>query len=566
MKFAAPLSIQHHLLTWLLITLAPLIGCRAETIETDICIYGGTSGGVAAAVQAARMGKSVVIVEPGQHLGGMMASGLCWTDVGSSDRVGAVGGMAREIFERIGLHYGQQPGSAFTPLTESEQLKRGVDFSKPPSLAFEPHVAELVFNELTDTPDIRVFFGSRIKSVKKSDARITEIRTEDGNIFHAEMFIDATYEGDLMAKAGVSYIVGREANAQYNETVNGIQSPARNPRAGRFDVPVDPYITPGDPTSGLLPLLLNDEPYGEIGAADHRVQSFNFRVCLTDVPGNRIPIAPPPSYDPTDYELLARWIEARLAAGKTLTLRDFLKYDPLQNGKYDFNNRWPISTDFIGGSEHYPEADAAQREEIARQHEAYLRGFFHFLATSPRVPQAVREEMARFGLCKDEFTDNHGWPHQIYVREARRMVSDFVMTEHHCRGSLTATNSIALGAYGTDMHAVRRIVHKGSPVNEGTNGVRVPNPYPIAYGSIVPRQSECENLFVTFALSASHVAFGSIRMEPVFMELSQSAATAACLAIDSNVTVQNVDYDSLRKQLITDGQVLDWPATDTDPE
>jgi hypothetical protein len=304
--------------------------------------------------------------------------------------------------------------------------------------------------------------------------------------------------------------------------------------------------------------LLQAGDVGEIGAADRRIQSYNYRVCLTDRPENHLPIAPPADYDAADYELLARWIAARERAGERLTLRSFLKYDPLQNGKYDFNNRWPISTDFIGGADDYPLADLHERGAIARRHEDYLRGLFHFLATDERSPPQVRREMSRFGLCRDEFVDNGGWPHQLYVREARRMVSDFVMTEHHCTGAKQALRSVGLGTYGIDMHCVRRIVHEGQPVNEGSRSVSVPRPYPIDYGALVPRQMECDNLFVPFALSASHVAFGSIRMEPVFMTLGQSAATAACLAIDADGAVQEVDYGRLRERLIADGQVLEW--------
>ena len=307
-----------------------------------------------------------------------------------------------------------------------------------------------------------------------------------------------------------------------------------------------------------MPYLLQPGELGEVGAADRRIQSYNYRLCLTDRPDNRLPIEPPANYDAADYELLARWIAAREKAGERLTLRSFLKYDPLQNGKYDFNNRWPISTDFLGGADDYPEADASERVEIARRHENYLRGFFHFLATDKRSPPRVREETSRFGLCRDEFVDNAGWPHQLYVREARRMVGDFVMTEHHCTGQEVAPDSIGLGTYGIDMHGARRIVHDGQPVNEGSNSVSVPQPYPIAYRAIVPKQRECDNLLATFALSASHVAFGSIRMEPVFMTLSQSAATAASLAIDADRAVQDVAYPQLRERLLADGQVLEW--------
>ncbi len=532
---------------------------RSAVVEADICVYGGTSGGVIAAVQAARLGKTAVIVEPGQHLGGMTAGGLSWTDVGNSDRVGAVGGMAREVYERIGAHYGQKPGTAFDA-PKLDQVRLGVDFEKPPSLAFEPKVAESVFVEMAREKGVKIYFSERLLRVGKVGARIGEITFSSGLVVRAKMFVDASYEGDLLAAAGISYTLGREANAQYGETVNGVQAASANPRAGKFTVKIDPYVRRGDPSSGVLPYLLRDEPRGELGSGDRRIQSYNFRVCLTDNPDNRIPLAPPADYDAARYELLARWTEARIEAGEQLTLRSYLKYDPLQNQKYDFNNRWPISTDFIGGADEYPEGSWEKRAQITKAHESYLRGFFHFLATSPRVPAAVREEMSRFGLPKDEFTDNGGWPSQIYVREARRMVSDFVMTEAHVTGKTTAPHSVGLGAYGVDLHAVRRILVDGQPINEGSSGVGVPRPYPIAYEAIVPKATEGENLFATFALSASHVAFGSIRMEPVFMTLSQSAATAAVIAIDDQVPVQKVDYSKLRARLVAAGVVLDWTA------
>jgi hypothetical protein len=550
-------------IAWLLCFLLPHLALTAAeiVIETDLCVYGGTSGGVVAAVQAARLGKRAVIIEPGKHLGGMTAGGLSWTDVGStSDRVAAIGGMAREVYERIGAHYGQKPGTAFNAPADSAQVKKGVDFDKPPSLAFEPSVAERVFNEMAREAKVTVHYGERLASMRKTGTRVRELVTESGLVVRAKMFLDATYEGDLLARAGISTTLGREANAQYGETANGIQRPSASPRSGKFEVKVDPYLKRGDPASGVLPYLLQDEVAGEVGTADRRIQSYNFRVCLTDRPANRIALGVPPRYDAKNYELLARWIEARAAAGQKLTLRDFLKYDPLQKGKFDFNNRWPISTDFIGGAHEYPEASPARRAEIALAHEAYLRGFFHFLATDPRSPKEVRDEMSRFGLCKDEFTDNGGWPHQLYVREARRMVSDFVMTEHHVRGNQVAPNSIGLGTYGVDIHGVRRIVVNGQPTNEGSNGVPVPQPYPIGYGAIVPKAHEAENVFSTFALSASHVAFGSIRMEPVFMTLSQSAATAATLAIDTGVPVQKVNYTVLREKLLANKVALEWDA------
>lgn len=527
------------MLAVLLVLVARSGGIQAaepRVIEAEVCVYGGTSGGVVAAVQASRLGKRVALAEPGEHLGGMSSGGLGWTDFGAATGKAEIGGLAREFYRRVGKHYG-----------------------KVEEFTLEPRVAERVFNEWVGEAGVPVAFRQRLRSVAKEGRRVVAIVMEDGTTYRASMFIDATYEGDLMARAGLTCVVGREANAQYGETLNGKQEPATNPRAGKFTVRFDPYVVPGVPASGPLPLLLQPGSLGETGTADDRVQSYNYRVCLTRVGANQVPLAPPSRYDPADYELLARWIEARVAGGETLKLSDFCKYDPLPNGKFDFNNRWPISTDFIGGSSAYPEATYSGREEIARQHEDYLRGFFHFLATSPRVPAAVREEMRAFGLCKDEFVDNGGWPHQLYVREARRLVSDFVMTQQHCQGKAKAGRPVGLAAYGIDIHAVQRIVHEGQPVNEGSNGGGVPRPYPIAYASIVPKASECANLFVTFGLSASHVAFASIRMEPVFMVLSQSAATAACLAIDDRVGVQDLDYPRLRARLLDDGQVLDWP-------
>jgi len=525
----------------------PLQADSLEPLRADLCIYGGTSGGVIAAVQADRLGKSVVLVNPGAHLGGMTASGLGAVDIGDP---GTIGGVTREYFTRLTGHYGitlkweagVTAGSGGTPGTGGK-------------FATEPGMAEQVFQELLQTTKVQVLQNHHLKQARKTGPRIDSIQLDNGTIIHARVFIDATYEGDLLAAAGVSFIVGREANATYQETLNGIQPPARNPRAGHFRFPVDPYRIPGQPESGLLPLVQN-QVYGEIGTADHRVQSYNYRLCLTDQKDNQLPITPPENYQEADFELLARWIAVQTAQGQKLTLADFCKYDALPHGKYDFNNRWPISTDFIGGVENYPTASPEDRKQIERRHEDYLRGFFHFLAHSPHSPEAVRAEMQRFGLARDEFRDNNGWPHQIYVREARRMVSDFVMVQQHCTSEKQAQQSVGLGSYGIDLHATRRIVFEGHVVNEGSNGAGVRAPYGIDYRSLVPRKKECDNLFVPFCLSASHVAFGSIRMEPVFMILSHSSATAAALAIDGNLAVQDVPYPELKRRLEQAGQVL----------
>ncbi len=552
----------------IVLALLAVFRASAAMIEADVCIYGGTSGGVAAAVQAARMGKRVVIAEPGRHLGGMTAGGLSAVDIGDPR---TVGGIAREYFTRLVASYGQK--LEWDKPFES----KGGGPATGGAYSIEPHVAERVFTEMAREAKVTVHFNARLTSVKKNGARIAEFVTEDGTVFRAKMFIDATYEGDLMAKAGVSYTLMREGDAKYGERYNGIYYDAKyKPRTNHLkpgptgrvpggqgvwdrDFPLDPYVVPGDPKSGLLPLVQAGEP-GKPGEAAPGVQAYCFRLCLT-TNANRIPIAPPPDYDPKRYELVARFIAACQAIGDDMDLRWFSKYDALPNGKWDFNTA-TFGGNLPGASWDWPEASYARREQIAKEHENYHRGLLHFLATDSRVPVKVRNDMKRFGLPRDEFTDNGGWPHQLYIREARRMLSDLVMTEHHTFGREVAPNSVSIGSYGTDTHEIRRIVKDGVVIREGktAGGRDGAPPYPIGYASIVAKPSECENLFVTFALSASHTAFSSIRMEPVFMATSQSAATAACLAMDDHVPVQKVDYAKLRERLLKDGQKLTWPA------
>lgn len=539
---------------------------HATTIEAEVCIYGGTSGGVAAAVQAARMGKRAVIAEPGRHLGGMTAGGLSAVDIGDPR---TVGGIAREYFTRLVASYGQ------TLEWDKPFKSKGGGPATGGAYSIEPHVAERVFNEMAREADVRVHFGAKLASVKKDGARIVEFVTEDGAVFRAKMFIDATYEGDLMAKAGVSYTLTREGNAKYGERYNGISYDAKyQPRTNHLspgptgrvkggqgvwdrDFPLDPFIVPGDPKSGLLPLVTAGEP-GKPGEPAPGVQAYCFRLCLT-TKADRIPIAPPPDYDARRYELVARFIAACQAIGDNMDLRWFSKHDALPNEKWDFNTA-TFGGNLPGASWEWPDATYAQREQIAKEHENYHRGLLHFLATDPRVPIRVRDDMNRFGLPRDEFTDHGGWPHQLYIREARRMVSDLVMTEHHTFGREIAPHSVGLGSYGTDTHEIRRIVKDGVVTREGktAGGRDGAPPYPIGYGAIVPKSGEAENLFVTFALSASHTAFSSIRMEPVFMVTSQSAATAACLTLDADVATQRVDQAKLRDRLLADGQVIEW--------
>ena len=511
-------------------TLCGLIGFQllGSTVESDICIYGGTSAGVIAAVQAAKMGKQVVLIEPGKHLGGMTASGLGWTDIGNKD---AIGGLSREFYRRLGKHYG-----------------------KAEAWTFEPHVAEKEFVTMLAESKTPVYFQQKLSAVKKDGARISEIITEDGSVFRAKMFTDATYEGDLMAKAGVTYSVGREANVTYGETLNGIRH--TTPK-NQFLVPVDPFVIAGDTNSGLLPFVQVGE-LGIPGSGDKCVQAYNFRLCLTKNPANRKPIEPPPNYDPKQYELLGRYFDALAAAGKSVILRNFIKLDMVTRDKTDSNNSGGFSTDFIGMNNDYPDDDEATRKKFQSDCLTYTKGFLTYLATSPRVPQSIRSEMQQWGLCLDEFQDTDGWPSQLYVRESRRMISDYVMTEKNCRQEQVAADSIGLAAYSMDSHNCRRIVRNGKVENEGDVQVPPMSPYPISYRSIVPRAEQCENLLVPVCLAASHIAYGSIRMEPVFMTLGQSAAAAASLAIDEKVSVQKVDYPKLRDSLIAGQQVLEW--------
>ncbi len=518
----------------------------AEVHRFDVVVYGGTSAGVAAAVQVRRMHKSVVVIEPGQHLGGLTSGGLGWTDSGNK---AVIGGFAREFYQRIKAHY-DQPSSWVH--------QRSADYPRYRSQedamwTFEPHVAEQVYEQVVRELDVVVVRGQRLDragGVRKDGPRIRSIAMESGDVYQGGMFIDATYEGDLMAAAGVSFAVGREANAQYDESLNGVQ-PQLNTHKHRFVREVDPYVIPGDPSSGLVPGVHGDAP-GDVGSGDHRVQAYCFRMCMSNVPENSVPFPKPSNYDERHYELLLRNFEAG-------DLRLPLKPDMMPNGKTDTNNNCAFSTDYIGKNYDYPEADYARRAEIVREHTSYQQGLMWTLANHPRVPRSIRAQMSRWGLAKDEFPDNGHWPHQMYVREARRMVSDFVMTEHDCRRARVAEDPIGMGSYNMDSHNVQRYVTAdGFVQNEGDVQVSPGGAYLISYRSIIPKQDEAENLLVPVCLSSSHIAYGSIRMEPVFMILGQSAATAAVLSMERAIAVQELPYPALQKRLLADKQVLTW--------
>ena len=404
---------------------------------------------------------------------------------------------------------------------------------------FEPHVAETILFQMLNDASIPLYFQQRLQNVRRENGKIVEIQMENGKLYRAKMFIDATYEGDLMARARVTYTVGREANSQYHETLNGIRD--KTPKHQLLE-PVNPYIKTNEPGSGLIPLIQPIEP-GLPGGADKSVQAYNFRLCYTRTPANRLPNVAPPGYKADTYELLARYLEALVAAGKRPVLAQLWNPIWMPNGKTDINNNGGVSTDFIGANYAYPEADYATRAQIWKSHEEYTRGFVYFLAaTSERVPENIRTEMQTWGPAADEFVDTGGWPNQLYVREARRMVSDYVMTEKNCRGEAKVADPISLAAYTMDSHNCRRLVVGGHVENEGDVQVGGFPPYPISYRSIIPKITECENLAVPVCLSATHIAYGSIRMEPVFMILGQSAATASVLAIEAKVPLQKVPY------------------------
>jgi flavin-dependent dehydrogenase len=549
-------------------TLAP-----AADVTVDVAVYGGTSGGVVAALQAARMGKRVVLIEPGRHLGGMTSGGLSAVDIGDPR---TVGGITREFFTRLVARYGKK-----LAWDEPHKAVGGSGGGTGGAYAIEPHVAEEVFEELVKEAGVPVLRDARLIEVTKEGPRISRIVVAgpDGkrSEIAAKMFIDTTYEGDLMAAAGVSHTLTREGRDKYDESLAGIryadwcrpraphEQPGPNGRkpSGQGvwdrDFPLDPYVRKGDPSSGLLPLINPGEP-GTPGAAAPGVQAYCFRLCLTTA-ADRLPIEPPPGYDPARYEIVVRFIEACLANGDDMDLRWFSKHDPVPNDKYDFNTA-TFGGNLPGASWGWCEASPERRQELFREHEHHQRGLLHFLATDPRVPAKVRADMRRFGLPRDEFRDTGGWPHQLYVREGRRMIGELVMTQHHVCGKRVADDPVSLGSYGIDAHEIRRIVKDGVVTREGklAEGRGTGEPYGISYRSIVPKQAECDNLLVTFALSASHVAFSSIRMEPVFMVSSQTAATAAAMAIDEGVPVQAVDYAKLKPRLVADGQILSMPA------
>jgi FAD-dependent oxidoreductase family protein len=505
----------------------PISRAAAAPQSFDLLVYGATAGGVITAVAAAREGLTVALLEPGRHLGGMVSGGLGWTDYGRKE---VIGGYSLEFFERVGAKYG-----------------------RPVEWHFEPHVAEAVFSDLVKEAGVRVFLNHRLREkhgVRKSGTRLTEFLAEDGASFRAKIFADATYEGDLMAQAGVSYTWGREGIKEHNESLAGVRdhTPLHQFRAA---------VSPVDSSGNALPeiMLRSKDP---VGAADKRVQAYNFRLCMTKTPENRVAWPKPAGYRAARYELLARYLPAlEKEIGHSLGINDVMKADLLQNGKTDTNNNGAFSTDYIGGSYGYPEGSYAERARIRQAHVDYIQGFLYFLSTDTRVPAALSAEMKEWGLCRDEFVDADHWPYQLYVREARRMVGEYVMSQNDIQTELTKPDAIGMGSYNSDSHNVqRRPTEDGTAVeNEGDMQVRV-TPYEIPYRVMLPRRTEATNLLVPICFSATHVAYSTLRMEPQYMIVGHAAGVAAKMAIEGQQAVQDVDTRALAAKLGSQRAVL----------
>lgn len=487
--------------------------------QVDICIYGATSAGITAAVEARRQGKSVLLVEPGPRIGGLTAGGLGMTDIG---KVEIIQGLALTFYRRVGEAYG----------------------ADGPVFKFEPKVALAVYRQMLCEAGIEVWMERRIRRAKKQGNRLQSITLEPASAkagggrarVEAQVFLDCSYEGDLMARSGVTYTIGREGSAKYGEEFNGLHMREYH----QFPDGVDPYREKGNPRSGLLWGIIPG-PMGQQGQADRRVQAYNYRLTVTNDPANRIPFTRPDGYDSTRYELLLRWKEVE---PWRRGINDCFAWDMMPNHKTDVNNRGALSTDMIGENWDYPEASYKRRKEIARRHREYTLGLLWFVASDPRIPEAVRKEIGQWGWPRDEYEEFGHFTPQLYIREARRMVGRYVMTQANCQRRATVDDAVGWAAYTMDSHNTGRYVVNGMVKNEGDVQIPIPGKYDVSYRSLTPLEQEACNLLVPVCLSASHIAYGSIRMEPVFMVLGQTAALAACQAIDEHQgCVQRVSAD-----------------------
>ena len=551
-----------------------LLVCVLAATISDIVIYGSSPAAISAAVQAKRMGRSAVIVSPETRIGGLTTGGLGQTDIGNKS---AFGGIALEFYKAVATYYADR--SHWTRQTPESYFPDGQcagSKCRDSMWTFEPSAALAILEGWERRDGLEIWRGEwldREHGVEKKNGRIVSIKTLSGRVYRGKVFVDATYEGDLMAAAEVRYTVGREANAIYGETLNGNQPELA--KYHQLNKGTDPYVVKGNPKSGLLPGIEPYNPNERIGDGDKRVQAYCFRMCLTDDPANRIPFAKPDGYDERNYELLFRSLEAinpetfAQNQDKPWLFMPWIN-SKMPNRKTDTNNRTGFSTDFIGQNWNWPDATYAERDRIRLSHLKYQRGLMWTLANHPRVPETIRKEVSRWGTCRDEFKDGlgDGWQTQLYVREARRLVGEYVMTEHNCWGNVVASRPVAMGAYTMDSHHVRRYVGAdGFAHNEGDVEVNIDasgksvEPYPIDYGAVLPRRGDCKNLIVPVCMSASHIAFGSIRMEPVFFALGQVAGTAGSIAVAKDMPVQDVPYPELAARLVADGQIIALEVT-----
>lgn len=504
---------------------------KATAHAADICIYGGSSAGVIAAYAAAKCGNSVILIEPGKMIGGLTTGGLGKTDAGIKE---SITGLSLQFYQRVAQKYGLSPGEQWT---------------------FEPRVALGVMQDYIREGKVTLLMETQLLKVKKEGTVIRSVKLKDTRngksiSVSAKQFLDCTYEGDLMAMARVSYFVGREDNSVYNETLNGFQLPEYHKQSGYHQFPdgVSPYKVPGDPSSGLVWGITKNEAE-PAGTGDKKVQAYNFRICLTDSAENRLSITRPDDYDSTRYELMARLFEAQ---PNMREINHYFIWSLMPNRKTDINNRGGFSTDMIGMNYSWPEASYKKRKKMLEEALSYTKGLLYFMSTDKRVPDTLQSFVTRWGYPKDEYEQFDHFTPQLYVREGRRMIGEYVMTEHNCRGEAKVDDGIGFASYGMDSHNCDRIVVNGMVKNEGNVEVRVAHPYAVSYRSIIPRQKECTNLLVPVCLSASHIAYGSIRMEPVFMVLGQSAAMAASLAIAKDIPVQDVNAAELQQWLHDD--------------
>lgn len=517
----------------LALLLASAASLAAATHEFDLVVYGGTAGGVMTAISGARHGLKTVLLEPRRHVGGMATGGLSRTDTGTRE---VIGGLALEFYYRVGNEY---------------DVRR---FKNPVAWFYEPKVGEKVMLDMLKEAGVTLLFQHRLREtngVVKQGTRITELVTENGGRFRAKVFADCSYEGDLMAQAKVSYTYGRESSAQYGEALGGVRD--KTPyHQFLFDVPAL------DANGKPLPEITAEKPLAP-GSADKGVQSYNFRIIATNVAHNRVPWPRPQGYTAARYELLARYLEAFVKnKGRSPVFHELTLIAFIPNGKADFNNSGPFSTDYIGKNYAYPEAGYAERERIWQDHTGYVQGFYYFLATDPRVPRELQAEVNQWGLCKDEYADTEHWPHQLYVREARRMVGEFVATQKDLQTDLAKPDVIGMGSYNSDSHNIRRFVNaRGMAENEGDMQVAV-KPYQIPFRVMLPKRAEASNLLNPVTFSASHVAYSSLRMEPQYMILGHAAGIAAALAVKGGHPVQEAPVRELQKALRAEGAVFEF--------